>query len=86
MSNAGANSSEISVQVAHVFVVAALATAAFMLSTAAELGPMGPLIIAEGFYLGAFAGLVELALAIRSALKMIARRAERRPAAPAEAP
>ena len=62
------------VYIAHVFVVAAVSTAAFMMKTAAELGPMGPLVIAEALYLAAFAVLIELGLAMRVAL-FAARRA-----------
>ena len=73
-------SSGTSIYVAHVFVVAALLTAAFMLTTAAELGPMGPLVIAEALYLAAFALVVELGLAARAgftaALRVIQRRRE----------
>lgn len=69
-----------SIYVAHVFVVATLLTAAFMLTTAAELGPMGPLVIAEALYLAAFALVVELGLAARAgftaALRAIQRRRE----------
>ena len=66
------------VYVAHVFVVAALSTAAFMMMTAVELGPLGPLVIAEALYLAAFAVLIELGLATRvvlaSAMRAIGRR------------
>jgi hypothetical protein len=67
-----------SVYVAHVFVVASLLTAAFMLSTATELGPMGPLVIAEAFYLAGFALVVELGLAARAAFSVALRAIERR--------
>jgi hypothetical protein len=60
-----------------VFVVAALSTAAFMMMTAVELGPMGPLVIAEALYLAAFAVVIELGLATRrvfaSAMRAIGR-------------
>jgi hypothetical protein len=55
---------------AQVIVVAALLTSAFMLMTAAELGPMGPLVIAEGFYLAGFALMVELGMLAGSACKL----------------
>ena len=70
--NAGA------IYVAHVFVVAALATAAFMMMTAVELGPMGPLVSAEGIYLGAFAFLIEFGLAARAVLLTAKRAVSRR--------
>jgi hypothetical protein len=57
------------VYLAQVLVVAALLTAAFMLMTASELGPMGPLVIAEAFYLAAFASVVQIGLLARSAYK-----------------
>ena len=64
--------------VAHTLVVAALSTAAFMLLTAVELGPMGPLVIAEALYLAAFALVIELGLAARVAIltakRVLARR------------
>lgn len=53
------------IYVAQTFVVAALLTAAFMLLTATELGPMGPLVIALALYLGAFAFLIEVGLAAK---------------------
>lgn len=67
-----------SVYMAHVFVIAALLTSAFMLTTATELGPMGPLVIAEAFYLAAFAFVVELGLGARAAFTAALRAIERR--------
>ena len=67
-----------SVCVAHVFVVAALLTSGFMLSTATELGPMGPLVIAEALYVAAFAFIVELGLVARAGLAAALRVIERR--------
>ena len=66
MSSARAPSSITSVYIAQVFVVAALLTAAFMLLSATELGALGPLVIAEGLYLGAFALVVEVGLLARA--------------------
>ncbi len=70
---------------AHVLVAAALATAAFMLATAADLGALGPLVIAEAFYLAAFAVLVEVGLAGRAALVAATRAISRRANAKSEA-
>lgn len=67
-----------SVYVAHVFVIAALLTSAFMLTTATELGPMGPLVIAEALYLAAFAFLIEVGLAARVGFTAALRAIERR--------
>lgn len=78
MKTSNTNANACAVYVAHVFVVAALSTAAFMMMTAVELGPMGPLVIAEALYLAAFAVLIELGLATRvilaSAMRAIGRR------------
>ena len=71
-------SSDTSIYVVHVLVVAALLTAAFMLTTAAELGPMGPLVIAEALYLAAFALVVELGLAARAGFTAALRAIQRR--------
>jgi hypothetical protein len=73
-----ARPSNTSVYVAHVFVIAALLTSAFMLTTATELGPMGPLVIAEALYFAAFAVVVELGLAARAAFTVALRAIERR--------
>lgn len=73
-----ANTDSCALYVAHVFVVAALSTAAFMLVTAVELGPMGPLVIAEGLYLAAFSLVIELGLAARVALIAAKRAISRR--------
>ena len=72
------------VYVAHTFVVAALSTAAFMMMTAVELGPMGPLVIAEALYLAAFALVIELGLAARAALSAAKRVVSRRAASQAQ--
>jgi len=47
---------------AHLFVFAAVLTAGFMLLTANELGPFGPLVIAEALDLAAFAVTFEALL------------------------
>ena len=78
MTSPRARPSITSVYVAHVLVIAALLTSAFMLTTATELGPMGPLVIAEALYLAAFAFIVELGLAARAALAVALRSIERR--------
>ena len=62
----------------HVFVVAAWFTAGFMLTTAAELGPMGPLVIAEALYLAAFALVVELGLGAHAVSRALSGFLERR--------
>ena len=69
MTTATARSDSSAVYVAHVVVVAALSTAVFMMTTAVDLGPMGPLVIAEGLYLAAFALAIEVGLAARIALR-----------------
>jgi len=61
-----------------VIVIAALLTSAFMLTTATELGPMGPLVIAQAFYLATFAFVVELGLGARAAFTAALRAIERR--------
>lgn len=69
----------------HVFVAAAVATSIFMLCTANELGPFGPLVIAEAFYLLGFAAAAEAAILAASARHFVRdsvahRRAARSPA------
>ena len=77
MSSAAANQPASTGAVAHVFVAASVATAAFMLMTANELGPFGPLVIALAIYLASFALIFELLLLavrawsfMRSALRL----------------
>ncbi len=78
MSSTQLNQGATRVFLAHLFVVASLMTSGFMLSTATELGPMAPLVIAEGFYLAGFALVIEVGLAARAlgetALRALARR------------
>lgn len=78
MTRPAVNANASAVHVAHVFVVAALSTAAFMMMTAVELGPMAPLVIAEGLYLATFALAIELGLAMRVALIAAKRAISRR--------
>ena len=64
--------------VAQMFCVAALATAGFMLVTAPQLGPMAPLVIALGLYLGFFAVVIELGLGARALYSTCMRSIDRR--------
>lgn len=62
----------------HVAACTLLATAAFIIFTAGDLGPMAPLVIAIAFYLVFAAVAAEIALAIAAMARMIARRTLRR--------
>ncbi|WP_058035193.1 hypothetical protein [Burkholderia pseudomallei] len=62
----------------HVVVVSLLATAAFIMFTAGDLGPMAPLVIAIAFYLIFAAVAAELTLGVAGAIRILARRALRR--------
>ncbi len=62
----------------HVAVVALLGTAAFIILTASDLGPMGPLVIALAFYMVVAAVTAEVALGITVVGRSLARRALRR--------
>ena len=63
------------------FALAAVATSSFMLLTANELGPFGPLVIAEAFYLLGFAATLEAAVLAVSAWRFVRNALERRRAA-----
>lgn len=62
----------------HVTAFTLLATAAFILFTAGDLGPMAPLVIAIAFYLVFAAVAAELALGLTAMTRSIARRTIRR--------
>ncbi|MDF0506758.1 hypothetical protein POK33_39075 [Burkholderia cenocepacia] len=62
----------------HVAASTLLATAAFIIFTAGDLGPMAPLVIAIAFYLVFAAVAAEVALGVTAATRMIARRTLRR--------
>ena len=64
--------------IAHAFAAGALATSALMVATAGELGPMGPLVIAQAFYLATFALTVEGALLARVVVAAARRAVQRR--------
>ncbi|MBN3506385.1 hypothetical protein [Burkholderia cenocepacia] len=55
-----------------------LATAAFIIFTAGDLGPMAPLVIAVAFYLVFAAVAAEVALGVATVTRSIARRTLRR--------
>ena len=58
----------------HVFSASALTTAGLMLATAGDLGPIGPLVIAQALYLAAFALTAEVAIAAAAGLQAVRRR------------
>jgi hypothetical protein len=64
--------------VLHACVLAVMCTSLFMLFTAAELGPLGPLIVAGALYLAFAAACVEVALGLFALMRMAARIAQRR--------
>jgi hypothetical protein len=66
--------------VIHTLMLAGLTTTAAILSTAVDLGPYGPLLIALGLYLGLFCATVELLLFVRRAWLVVEAWIERRSA------
>ncbi|AQH06146.1 hypothetical protein A9R05_44965 (plasmid) [Burkholderia sp. KK1] len=58
----------------HAGVVTLIATAVFMMLTAGDLGPLGPLIIAASFYVIFAAVVIELVLGLISLGRWLARR------------
>jgi len=62
----------------HVTAISLLATAAFIILTAGDLGPMAPLVIAIAFYLVFAAVTAEIALGVTTMTRSIARRTLRR--------
>lgn len=62
----------------HVTAFTLLATAAFIIFTAGDLGPMAPLVIAVAFYLVFAAVAAEVALGVATVSRSIARRTLRR--------
>lgn len=62
----------------HAAVLTLIATAIFMMATAGEMGPMGPLIIALSFYLIFAAVTIEAFLGLFSLGRWLARRGLRK--------
>lgn len=62
----------------HVATFTLLTTAAFIIFTAGDLGPMAPLVIAIAFYLVFAAVAAEIALVVAAVTRVIARRTLRR--------
>lgn len=67
----------------HTFCIAVMLTGIFMVSTATDLGAMGPLVISLGIYSVIFAVLAELLLSIRLLVARLSSRALRIKAAAA---
>ena len=61
----------------HALCIALMLTGSFMVSTATDLGAIGPLVISLGIYAVVFAALAELLLGIRLLVARLASRALR---------
>lgn len=58
----------------HLLLIAVALTAAFMLATATEIGPVAPFIISLAMYLIVFCGITWFLVALRALVRMAAKK------------